>query len=100
MKGGPGGVVPGPAGRTRVSGVEGGRDFPELVLDVGLAALEREPAALRLLHDADLDAVDRRQALAAHPVGDLLEARVVAGVEVPGHAAVAAIRGEHDLRRT
>ena len=64
-----------------VGGDEGRRHLGELVLDVGVAALEREPAALRLFHDADLDAADARQPLA-----------------VAHHLAVARIRLEHDLR--
>ncbi len=62
-------------------GDEGRRHLGELVLHVGVAALEGEPAALRLLHDADLDAADQRQALA-----------------VAHHLAIAGVRLEHDLR--
>ena len=82
-----------------VVGHEGRRHVPQLVFDVGLAALEREPAALRLLHDADLHPVEPRQPLALHLRGDLALPRIVSRHEVPQLAAIAGIGGEHDLRR-
>src|SRR5207247_3422404 len=82
-----------------VVGHEGRRHVPQLVFDVGLAALEREPAALRILHDADLHPVEQRQLLALHLRGDLALPRIVSRREVPQLAAIAGVGREHDLRR-
>ena len=57
------------------------RDLGELVFDVVLAVLEREPAALVFLHDADLDAPDLRHLLALHLRDDARVARIVAGLK-------------------
>ena len=74
------------------------RERPLEAEDVELAVGEREPPALVLLDDADLDAADPRHRLALH----LRDQRPVLGVvgrEVPGEAAVLGVRGERDLRR-
>src|SRR5207253_5660361 len=83
-----------------VRGHEGRGDIPQLVLEIRLTLFEGEPAALRFVHDADLDVADRRQALALHLRGDLAVERVVARLEIPDFDAVAGVRLQEDLRGT
>ena len=74
-----------------------GRQRPFHVHEVELAVLEREPARLVLLDDADLDAADAGHGLALH-VRDQLFVGSVARLEVPGEAAVDRVGLEQDLR--
>src|SRR5260221_2826266 len=77
---------------------EGRCDVPQLVLEIGFPLFEGEPAALRFLHDADLDVADRGQPLALHLRRNLPIERVVAWLEIPDFFAVAGVRLQDDLR--